>query len=74
MQDNCFIDYGMGLRSVTLGYSDERVNIAAYKQIEKGNGLTRPSSIELEAAERLIDIIPCAEMVKFAKRWVQCNN
>ena len=67
MQDNCFIDYGMGLRSVTLGYSDERVNMAAYKQIEKGNGLTRASSIELEAAERLIDIIPCAEMVKFAK-------
>ena len=67
MQDNCFIDYGMGLRSVTLGYSDERVNMAAYKQIEKGNGLTRASSIELEAAERLINIIPCAEWLNLQR-------
>ena len=67
IDENKYIDYGMGLRSVTLGYADERVNEAAYEQIKKGNGLTRASSVELEAAERIIDLIPCAEMVKFAK-------
>lgn len=67
MNDNRYIDYGMGLRSVTLGYADHRVNKAAYEQIQKGNGLTRASSVELEAAEKIIDLIPSAEMVKFAK-------
>lgn len=67
MKDKRYIDYGMGLRSVTLGYADERVNKAAFDQIEKGNGLTRASSVELEAAEKIIDLIPCADMVKFAK-------
>ena len=67
MDENKYIDYGMGLRSVTLGYADQRINEAAYEQIQKGNGLTRASAVELEAAEKIIDLIPSAEMVKFAK-------
>lgn len=62
-----FLDYGMALRAVTLGYSDHDINQAAFKQIENGNNLTKPSLIELEAAENLIDLIPSVEMVKFAK-------
>lgn len=65
--DQSFLDYGMGLRSVTLGYSDDDINNAAIRQISNGNNLTRPSTIELEAAELLIDLIPSADMVKFAK-------
>ncbi|MBT8585677.1 glutamate-1-semialdehyde 2,1-aminomutase [Polynucleobacter paneuropaeus] len=62
-----YLDYGMALRAVTLGYADERVNAAAYRQIELGNNLTRASFIELEAAELLIDLIPSVDMVKFTK-------
>jgi glutamate-1-semialdehyde 2,1-aminomutase len=62
-----YLDYGMALRSVTIGYADPRVNAAAVEQIERGNNLTRASIIELTAAERLVDVIPSAEMVKFAK-------
>lgn len=65
--DNKFLDYGMALRAVTLGYSDKRINKAAIKQIENGINLTRPSMVELEAAELLVDLIDSAEMVKFAK-------
>ena len=57
----------MGLRAVTVGYSYRPIAEAAIEQIYKGNNLTRPSIIELEAAETLTDIIPCADMVKFAK-------
>lgn len=64
---NKFLDYGMGLRSITLGYANERVNNAAFEQMNNGVNLTRPSMIELEAAELLADLIPSAEMVKFAK-------
>lgn len=64
---NKFLDYGMALRAVTLGYSNDEVNKAAFEQAELGNNLTRASLIELEAAEKLVDLIPCADMVKFAK-------
>lgn len=62
-----YLDYGMGLRAVTLGYADARVNAAAIAEIEKGNNLTRPSITELEAAEKMLSLFPWAHMVKFAK-------
>jgi glutamate-1-semialdehyde 2,1-aminomutase len=62
-----YLDYGMGLRAVTLGYADDRVDEAACRQIAKGVSLTRASLIELEAAELITSLIPSAEMVKFAK-------
>ena len=61
------LDYGMGLRAVTLGYANERVNRAAVRGMELGVNLTRASVIELEAAERLVALIDGADMVKFAK-------
>lgn len=64
---NRYLDYGMALRAVTIGYADERVNAAAIRQIENGVNLTRATEIELGAAELICDLIPCAEMVKFAK-------
>lgn len=64
---NKYLDYGMALRSVTLGYADERVNAAALAEMEKGVGLTRASMTELLAAERICEMVPCADMVKFAK-------
>jgi len=62
-----YLDYGMALRSVTLGYANSRVSEAAYAEILKGNNLTRASLTELEAAELITGLIPSAEMVKFAK-------
>jgi glutamate-1-semialdehyde 2,1-aminomutase len=64
---NKYLDYGMALRSVTLGYANEAVNDAVMKAINQGVNLTRASLIELEAAEALINLIPSVEMVKFAK-------
>ena len=62
-----FLDYGMGLRAVTLGYANEAVNAAAIAEIEKGNNLTRASLTELEAAETMLSLFPWADQVKFAK-------
>lgn len=62
-----YLDYGMALRAVTIGYANERINKAAIDQINNGVNLTRASIIELDAAELLVDLIPSAEMVKFAK-------
>lgn len=64
---NEFIEYGMGLRAVTLGHAYDPVDEAAYRQLRQGINFTRPAVIELEAAEKLLSLIPSAEMVKFAK-------
>ena len=66
-EGNRYLDYGLGLRAVTLGYSYRSVIEAAYREIVKGNNLTRASMTELEAAELIVDLIPSADMVKFAK-------
>jgi len=62
-----YLDYGMALRAVNIGYSETDINAGAIRQIENGNNLTRASTIELEAAETLIDLIDSVEMVKFTK-------
>jgi glutamate-1-semialdehyde 2,1-aminomutase len=62
-----YLDYGMGLRSVILGYADKRINRAVLREIQKGNSLSKPSTTELLAAESIINLIPSAQMVKFAK-------
>ncbi len=64
---NKFLDYGMGLRSVTLGYNYDEISEAGIAEIRKGNNLTRASLTELEAAELMIDLFPWADQVKFAK-------
>ena len=62
-----YLDYGMGLRSVNIGYGNKEIAKACYDEIIKGNNLTRASLTELEAAKLLVDLIPSVEMVKFAK-------
>lgn len=62
-----YLDYGMGLRSVNLGYGNPEVAEAMYKEVLKGNNLTRASLTELNAAELLVSLIDSVEMVKFAK-------
>lgn len=67
MEGNQFLDFGMALRAVTVGYDFGRISQAAIAQIHNGNNLTRASKIEIEAAETICNLIPWVEMVKFAK-------
>lgn len=62
-----FLDYGMGLRSVGLGYANPRVERDVIRALGMGNNLTRSSVIELQAAERMVEIFDSMDMVKFAK-------
>lgn len=71
---NEFIEYGMGLRAVTLGHAYPSVVEAAHKQMLLGNNFTRPATIELECAEELLGLIENAEMVKFAKDGSDATN
>jgi len=62
-----YIDFVNGLAAITLGYNDPDVNRAVQKQLEQGVIFSLPHPIEIEAAEEITKMIPCAEMVRFGK-------
>jgi glutamate-1-semialdehyde 2,1-aminomutase len=64
---NCFIEYGMGLRSVTLGHGYRPVLDAVQQALATGVNFSRPTQIEVAAAEDFLSLVPGADMVKFAK-------
>jgi glutamate-1-semialdehyde 2,1-aminomutase len=64
---NCFVEYGMGLRSVTLGHAYPPVIEAVRRALADGNSFTRPTDLELAAAEDFLAMVPFADMVKFTK-------
>lgn len=67
MDGNEFIEYGMGLRAVTLGHAFEPVVEAAYKQMQLGLNFSRPAKLEVDLAESFLELVSGADMVKFAK-------
>jgi glutamate-1-semialdehyde 2,1-aminomutase len=66
-ENKCYLDYGMALRAVSIGYAEGEIDSAAIEQIHNGNNLTRASLVELEAAELIINLIDSVDMVKFTK-------
>ncbi|HEX8385022.1 MAG TPA: glutamate-1-semialdehyde 2,1-aminomutase [Rubricoccaceae bacterium] len=64
---NAYVEYGMGLRAVTLGHAEPRVTAAAARWLSRGACFSRPSSVELEAAEAFLGLIGGADQVKFCK-------
>ncbi|WP_367046978.1 glutamate-1-semialdehyde 2,1-aminomutase [Streptomyces sp. Je 1-332] len=64
---NRYIEYGSGLRSVSLGHAHPRVIEAVRRELDRGSNFVRPSLVEAEAAEHFLATVPTAEMVKFAK-------
>jgi glutamate-1-semialdehyde 2,1-aminomutase/spore coat polysaccharide biosynthesis protein SpsF len=64
---NVYLDYVQGLLPNILGYAHDEVNAAASAQLARGHSFSLPHPIEVELAERLTRIIPCAEMVRFGK-------
>lgn len=64
---NGYIDYIQGLLPNILGYAHPEVNAAAAAQLAQGHSFSLPHPLEVELAERLTRIFPCAEMVRFGK-------
>lgn len=64
---NAYIDYVLGLLPVVLGHRHPAVDEAIRAQLDKGISFSLATSLEAELAERLVRLIPCAEMVRFGK-------
>lgn len=64
---NEFIEFGQGNRAVGLGHAFPAVIRAVERELSRGANFTRPSHIEVQAAEKLLELVPAADMVKFCK-------
>ncbi len=64
---NEFIDFICALGPITIGYNDDRINKVIKEQLSKGIIFSQPTKVSIELAEKISDIIPCAEMVRFVK-------
>ena len=70
---NGYLDYPMALGPIILGHCDTGVNSAVTKQMEKGACFSLPSRLESDLAQLVVDCVPCAEQVRFAKNGTDAN-
>jgi glutamate-1-semialdehyde aminotransferase len=64
---NKYLDYLMALGPIILGYRNGHVDEAVRHQVDCGPIFSQMHPLEVEVAELLVNVIPCAEMVRFAK-------
>lgn len=67
VDDNEYIDYISALAAITLGHNDPDVTAAVKSQLNDGTIFSLPHELELLVAEKIIEMVPCAEMVRFGK-------
>ena len=64
---NGYVDLVMGLLPLLLGYCDPDVDRAIREQLDRGITFSLATELEAALAERLVEMVPCAEMVRFGK-------
>jgi glutamate-1-semialdehyde 2,1-aminomutase len=64
---NEYIDFVNALAAITLGYNDPDVTNAVKAQLEEGTIFSLPHELEIKVAEKIVEMVPCAEMVRFGK-------
>jgi glutamate-1-semialdehyde aminotransferase len=62
-----YVDYPMALGAVLLGHAYPPVAEAVARQARDGTIFTLLHPLEVEVAERIVDLVPCAEQVRFMK-------
>jgi glutamate-1-semialdehyde 2,1-aminomutase/spore coat polysaccharide biosynthesis protein SpsF len=71
---NSYIDYPCGLGSILLGYGRREISDVVNERIRKGHLFSLPHKLETELAEKICELIPCAEMVRFLKTGSEATS
>lgn len=71
---NRYVDFVMGLLPVVLGYRDPDVDRAIADQLSNGISFSLATELEITLAEKLIEIVPSAEMVRFGKNGTDATS
>src|SRR5215203_133357 len=64
---NQYVDFANSLAAITLGYNDPDVNKAVMEQFQNGIIYSLAHELEFKVAEKIVEMVPCAEMVRFGK-------
>lgn len=71
---NTYLDFTMGLCPVTLGYAFGETNKSIAKHMQQGIIFNLAHRAEVELAEKLVELIPCAEKVRFGKNGADATT
>lgn len=69
-----YVDWGMGINNVLIGHAEDVIDQAAIAAIQNGQAFSRPTILEVEAAEGVIRLFPGMDMAKFAKNGSDANS
>ncbi|MCC7492306.1 MAG: aminotransferase class III-fold pyridoxal phosphate-dependent enzyme [Fimbriimonadaceae bacterium] len=67
LDGNEYLDYRCSLGPITLGYRYPAVEQAVRAQLERGTVFSYATSLEVEVAEALVEMVPCAESCRFLR-------
>ena len=67
LDGNRYVDLVNSLAAITLGYNNKEVVASVKRQLKKGTIFSLPGTLEAEVAELIVDTVPSAELVRFAK-------
>jgi len=67
LDGNEYIDCNMSVGAVVLGHCDPDVDAAVHRQIDIGTAFSLLNPVEVQLAELIVDVIPCAEMVRLGR-------
>lgn len=64
---NKYVDLVNSLGAITLGYNNREILRAVRRQLKLGTIFSLPGTLEAEVAELIVETVPSAELVRFAK-------
>jgi len=68
LDGNKYLDFTMvGIGACTLGYADRDITSAVHKELVSGNLCTLNSPLEVQLAEKLAELHPWSQMVRYAR-------
>ena len=70
---NEYLDFKCALGPIVLGHADPDVNNAVKRQIDDGTLYNMAHPLEIELAEQIAEIVPCAKRVRFLKTGSDAN-
>lgn len=71
---NEYVDLVCGLLCVGLGYCDPDVDTAIRGQLNNGISFSLATELEAKLASHLVELIPCAEKVRFGKNGTDATS
>jgi glutamate-1-semialdehyde 2,1-aminomutase len=69
-----YVDWGMGINNVLIGHAEDVIDDAAITAIRNGQAFSRPTPLEVDVAEAILELFPAMDMVKYGKNGSDANT